>query len=135
MTSTMEWIRRHYGVPARHGMRITYDGKPATIVGAGNAGLRLRVDGERRIVPTHPCWRIVYPPVPEPARPRGWCAHCGTDRAMTKDGVMGKHHQHGRSWGTYSSTTWSKPCPGVGKPPTHRVINQTHPGEQKDISA
>ncbi|MEU2484058.1 hypothetical protein ABZ593_05520 [Streptomyces sp. NPDC012617] len=124
MTSTMEWIRRHYGVPARHRMRITYDGKPAMIVGAGNAGLRLRVDGERRIIPTHPCWRIVYPPVPEPARPRGWCAHCGKDRAMTKNGVMGPHRFRG--------TTWNTDCPGVGKPPTHRVINQTHPGEQKD---
>lgn len=123
MTSTMEWIRRHYGVPARHKMRIIYDGKPATIVGAGDASLRIRVDGERRILPTHPCYRIVYPEVPEPPRPRGWCRHCGRDRAMTKDGVMGPHRHRGRGW--------NEECPGVGKPPTHRVVNQTHPGEQR----
>ncbi|MYZ37495.1 hypothetical protein GT002_20920, partial [Streptomyces sp. SID4917] len=46
MTSTMEWIRRTYDVPARHGMRIEYDGKPATITGAGGGYLRFRIDGE-----------------------------------------------------------------------------------------
>lgn len=123
MTSTMEWIRRNYGVPARHRMRIEYDGKPATIVGTRGPWLAFRVDGERRITTSHPCYRIVYPAVPEPARPRGWCAHCAQDRAMTKDGVMGPHHWRG--------PRWSEPCPGSGKPPTHRVVNQTHPGEQR----
>lgn len=123
MTSTMEWIRRTYDVPARHRMRITYDGKPATIVGAGDASLRIRVDGDRRILPTHPCYRIVYPAVPEPARPRGWCKHCMKDRAMTRDGVMGPHRWGGKGW--------SKPCPGAGQPPWKPVRNQTHPGEQR----
>ncbi|MEV0556319.1 hypothetical protein AB0I27_23055 [Streptomyces sp. NPDC050597] len=112
MTSTMEWIRRSYDVPARHGMRIEYDGKPATITGASSGGLVLRVDGERHKVYTHPCYRIVYPAVPEPARPRGWCKHCMQDRAMTKQGVMGPHHWGGRSYSAYSSERWSKPCPG-----------------------
>jgi hypothetical protein len=126
MTSSMEWIRRHYGVPARHKMRIEYDGKPATIVGASGPYLRIRVDGERRIIGDHPTYRIVYPQIPEPARPRGWCAHCGKDRAMTKDDVMGQHRFRGPSWNTA--------CPGAGKPPTHRVINQTHPGEQRGVA-
>lgn len=126
MASTMEWIRRNYGVPARHKMRITYDGKPATIVGARGPYLAFRVDGERRITVDHPTFRVVYPVVPEPARPRGWCSHCGKDRAMTKDGVMGTHRFRGRSW--------NYECPGVGKPPTHRVVNQTHPGEQRPAS-
>ncbi|WP_228975001.1 hypothetical protein [Streptomyces sp. DH12] len=119
MASTMEWIRRQYGVPARHKMRITYDGKPATIVGAGGGGyLHIRIDGQRRTIWDHPTYRIVYPQVSQPPRPRGWCRHCGKDRAMTKAGVMGQHQWHGR------------PCPGIGQPPTHRVVNQTHPGEQ-----
>lgn len=122
MSSSMEWIRRHYGVAARHGMRITYDGKPATIVGASGPYLRFHIDGERRITTGHPCYRIVYPEVPEPARQRGWCAHCGKDRAMTKDGAMGPHRFRG--------ATWNTPCPGTGKPPTHLVQHQTHPGEQ-----
>jgi hypothetical protein len=83
MTSTMEWIRRTYDVPARHGMRIEYDGKPATIVGTRGPYLAFRIDGEKRIAADHPTYRIVYPAVPEPVRPRGWCKHCMQDRAMT----------------------------------------------------
>ena len=94
MTSTMEWIRRHYDVPARHGMRIEYDGQPATITGAGGGHLRFRIDSEKRTTAGHPCYRIVYPAVPEPARPRGWCKHCGKDRAMTRDGVMAVSYTH-----------------------------------------
>ncbi|MCM8555674.1 hypothetical protein [Streptomyces sp. STCH 565 A] len=127
MSSTMEWIRRTYDVPARHGMRIEYDGKPATIVGAGGGYLRFRVDGEKHRTVGHPCYRIVYPAVPEPARPRGWCKHCGKDRAMTRDGAMGNHRWGGKGW--------SDPCPGAGKPPWKPVRNLTHPGEQRAKAA
>jgi hypothetical protein len=123
MTSTMEWIRRTYDVPARHGMRIEYDGKPATIVGTRGPHLAFRVDGEKRIRADHPTYRIVYPAVPTPARPRGWCEHCCKDRAMTREGVMGKH--------LFRASTWSEPCPGTGKPPWKPVRNLTHPGEQR----
>jgi hypothetical protein len=123
MTSTMEWIRRTYDVPARHRMRIEYDGKPATIVGASNGGLVLRVEGERFKVYTHPCYRIVYPAVPEPVRPRGWCKHCGKDRAMTARRVMGAHAWRFRGG--------SELCPGSYNPPWKPVRNQTHPGEQR----
>ncbi|MEV8353160.1 hypothetical protein ACFVTT_23420 [Streptomyces niveus] len=126
MTSTMEWIRRHYDVPARHGMRIEYDGQPATITGAGSGHLRFRIDGEKRTTAGHPCYRIVYPALPDPARPRGWCKHCGKDRAMVAGGVMGNHRWNGRDW--------SEPCPGSGKPPWKPVRNQTHPGEQRPKS-
>lgn len=127
MTSTMEWIRKTYDVPARHRMRIEYDGKPATITGAGGGYLRFRVDGDRCVTTEHPCYRIVYPAVPEPARPRGWCKHCGSERAMTRDGLMGTHRWRGRDW--------SKPCPGSGRPPWKPVRNQTHPGEQRKVAA
>ena len=69
--------------------------------------------------------------MPEPARPRGWCKHCGKDWAMTKDGVMGPHKQGGRSWSGSRSRRWSEPCPGTGKPPWKPVRNLTHPGEQR----
>ncbi|MGW0577332.1 hypothetical protein ACWD25_15445 [Streptomyces sp. NPDC002920] len=127
MTSTMEWIRRQYDVPARHGMRIEYDGKPATIIGAGGGYLRFRIDGEKRRTIGHPCYLIVYPAVPKPARPRGWCAHCAKDRAMVKGGVMGNHRWSGRNW--------SELCPGSGRPPWKPVRNQTHPGEQRTDAA
>lgn len=57
-------IRRYYGVPAKRGMRITFMGRPAVIVGAtlnGGMGLRIRIDGEQRVVPVHPTWEITYP--------------------------------------------------------------------------
>lgn len=135
MTSTMEWIRRSYDVPARHRMRIEYDGKPATITGAGGGYLRFRIDGDKHVTSGHPCYRIVYPAVPESARPRGWCKHCGRDRAMTKDGVMGPHRFGGRHHSMYSSERWSEPCPGTGKPPWKPVRNLTHPGEQRTAVA
>lgn len=127
----MEWIRRTYDVPARHCMRIEYDGKPATIVGTRGPYLAFRIDGEKRITADHPAYRIVYPAVPEPPRPRGWCKHCMQDRAMTRDGVMGRHHWSGRDYLGARAFRWSKPCPGAGKPPWKPVRNQTHPGEQR----
>jgi hypothetical protein len=127
VTSTMEWIRRTYDVPARHGMRIEYDGKPATIVGTRGPYLAFRVDGEKRIAADHPTYRIVYPAMPEPVRPRGWCKHCCKEWAMTRKGVMGKH--------LFRASTWTEPCPGIGKPPWKPVRNQTHPGEQRQAAS
>jgi len=53
------------------------------------------------------------------------------DRAMTGDGVMGRHHWSGRDYSGSRTYRWSKPCPGTGKPPWKPVRNQTHPGEQR----
>ncbi|WP_412078999.1 hypothetical protein ACLF6K_37280 [Streptomyces xanthophaeus] len=118
MASTMEWIRRNYGVPARHGMRITYRGKPATIIGAGGGGyLRIRIDGEKRATWDHPTYAVIYPEVPRPARPRGWCSWCSQDRAMTQAGVMGKHRPHFPT---------NEDCPGAGKPPMWPVEYRTN---------
>jgi hypothetical protein len=56
-----QYVRTYYGVPAKRGMRIAIQGKPATIVGFSGAHLRLRVDGEKHIVNAHPTWEITYP--------------------------------------------------------------------------
>jgi hypothetical protein len=58
-----ESVRRFYGVPAKRGMRITFRGKRATIVGFARSHmyLRLRIDGEAGIVYAHPKWDIEYP--------------------------------------------------------------------------
>lgn len=56
-----EYVRSHYGVPAKRGMRITIDGRPATIVGFAGARLRIRRDGEKRTAIAHPTWRVEYP--------------------------------------------------------------------------
>lgn len=55
-----EYVRSYYNVPAKRGMRITIEGKPATIVGFRNAHLRIRIDGEQHVVNAHPTWEIDY---------------------------------------------------------------------------
>jgi hypothetical protein len=55
------YVRNYYKVPAKRGMRITIEGKPATIVGFRGPHLRLRIDGEKHIVSAHPTWEITYP--------------------------------------------------------------------------
>jgi len=56
-----EYVRSYYGVPAKRGMRIVIDGRPATIVGFKNQYLRIRRDGEKRTAIAHPTWRVEYP--------------------------------------------------------------------------
>jgi hypothetical protein len=63
-----EYVRGYYGVPAKRGMRITIDGRPATIVGFAGARLRIRRDGEKRTAIAHPTWRVEYPKTEEPTR-------------------------------------------------------------------
>lgn len=55
------YVRSYYGVPAKRGMRVDIQGKPATIVGFSGASLRVRLDGEKHIVNAHPTWEITYP--------------------------------------------------------------------------
>lgn len=59
-----EYVRNYYSVPAKRGMRITVDGRPATIVGFAGARLRIRRDGEKRTAIAHPTWRVNYSPKP-----------------------------------------------------------------------
>ena len=67
---TAAYVRAAYDVPAKRGMRITIDGRPATIVGFAGARLRIRRDGEKRTAVTHPTWRVDYSPAAphDPAR-------------------------------------------------------------------
>ena len=63
---TAEFVRSYYRVPARLGMRITWqpDGEPprgATIVGFQGARLRIRFDGDKHPVTAHPVYAITYP--------------------------------------------------------------------------
>lgn len=60
---SMEYIRQHYGIPAKRGLRIKFCGHPATITGSEDARLRIRIDGDDRSVIVHPTWRIEYPEV------------------------------------------------------------------------
>lgn len=55
-----EYIRSYYGVPAKKGGKVVFDGKPGVITGYRNASLLVRLDGEKHSVPVHPTWRMEY---------------------------------------------------------------------------
>jgi hypothetical protein len=63
----MEYVRRAYGVPAKRGVRIVYDGdggiaKTGTIMSASGSYLRVYFEGEPRLRrhTLHPTWHVKY---------------------------------------------------------------------------
>jgi hypothetical protein len=48
------YVRRYYGVPARRGARVEFDGQPGVITSCPGAYVRVRLDGQRCSVPAHP---------------------------------------------------------------------------------
>jgi len=57
---SLAYIRDYYGVPARRGGRVRFDGRDGTIVGAQAQYLRVRLDGDRRPITAHAKWRMEY---------------------------------------------------------------------------
>ena len=64
---SMQYIRDAYSVPAKRGghIKITPDGNrgitfDGIIVGSKGAYLRVRVEGQRRLLTYHPTWNIEY---------------------------------------------------------------------------
>ena len=56
-----KYVREHYFVPAKRGMRVEVDGKPGTIVSFPGQYLGVRFDGGPSFtVRCHPTWRVVY---------------------------------------------------------------------------
>lgn len=62
MAGGLAYIRKLYGVPARRGARVEYDGQRGVITGAINAHVRIRLDGETKSRIYHPTWKIKYLP-------------------------------------------------------------------------
>lgn len=63
MADDFDYINRTYGVAARRGGVVVVDGKPGAIVGAINAHVRIRLQGDKHAHPYHPRDpRIVYEP-------------------------------------------------------------------------
>lgn len=113
MTSTLAWIRQYYNVPAFRGQEVTYQGKPAVILGGRRQYLRLRVEGEKSAVVDHPTFAVRYPTLPLAATPRGWCKFCMTERALRRDGTVVRHHRHEAQ----HFRPEDRPCPGAGSKP------------------
>lgn len=64
---SMEHVRRAYGVPAKRGGRIVYDGdggvpRVGTIMSASGAYLRVHFEGEppKQRHTLHPTWHVEY---------------------------------------------------------------------------
>lgn len=66
---SMQWIRDHYGVPAKQGGRVEYTpcegskdeaGKFGTITGTSGPHLLIRLDGQKNALPYHPTWQLRY---------------------------------------------------------------------------
>lgn len=63
---SMEYIREHWQVPAKRGMRIKFRGRPATITGSRDALLLVRFDDDDKWLGpmrVHPTWEIEWPEV------------------------------------------------------------------------
>jgi hypothetical protein len=58
---TLGWVRRQYGVPARRGGIVTFEGRPAVTLSATNY-LHVRFADDQK--PTHgylhPTWHVEY---------------------------------------------------------------------------
>ena len=67
-TMSMEYIRNHYGVPAKRGARIKFTGTimntplVGTIVYSRNQYLLVKMDNDHKIWTLHPTWEIEYLP-------------------------------------------------------------------------
>lgn len=51
---SLKFIRSYYGVPAKRGAMIKYEGKRGVITGSRNAYVRARLDGDRSPRSFHP---------------------------------------------------------------------------------
>ena len=59
---SLAYIRKSYGVPAKRGAKVLYQGKPAVITSGPRSYLRLRFEHETRATRKvyHPTWQIQY---------------------------------------------------------------------------
>lgn len=51
---SFDYIRNYYGVPAKRGGKIEYEGKPGVITGTSGPHLMVRLDGAKHSLPYHP---------------------------------------------------------------------------------
>lgn len=56
---SMSYIRNHYKVPAKRGLRVRFQGRSGVITGTVDAHLRVRMDDGERVT-LHPTWQVEY---------------------------------------------------------------------------
>jgi hypothetical protein len=52
--SDLDYIRDYYGVPAKRGARVEYEGKPGTVTGTSGPHITVKLDGGKHSLPYHP---------------------------------------------------------------------------------
>jgi len=57
---SLKYIRTHYGVPAKKGMKVIFNGQSGHITGAKGAHLRIRFEEEKDRRTFHPTWEMWY---------------------------------------------------------------------------
>ena len=57
---SMKWIRETYNVPAKRGMNVIVQGEKGIIVCSKGPYLRIRKEGEQKVLSYHPTWKVVY---------------------------------------------------------------------------
>lgn len=55
-----EYFRRQYGVPARRGARVRFNGRIGKVVGTRGPYLLLKFDDEKRTKIFHPTWDVEW---------------------------------------------------------------------------
>jgi ribosomal protein L21E len=60
MFDSLEYIRKYFGVPAKMGTRVKYEGKTGRITGATGEYIKIKMDGEKKSYCYHASWKIEY---------------------------------------------------------------------------
>jgi hypothetical protein len=51
---SLQYIREYYGVPAKRGEPVRYNGKPGRVTGSSGPHVRVRLAGQKHSRPYHP---------------------------------------------------------------------------------
>ncbi|MGW4803085.1 hypothetical protein [Kitasatospora sp. NPDC004272] len=130
MTTSAEWVRATYHVPAKRGGRVAYAGDPAkgrqygTITSFRGPYVRIRLDGEKHALPFHPTWELEYLP--------RW-----TSRPLTADNLW-TVLQETDDRGLYFAKPHYAPAPADATMPLSTVIDgltiQQHRGGERTVA-
>lgn len=65
-----EYVRKHYGVPAEYGRRVTVDGEPGIIIKDCGAQIGVNFDARKSnsVACCHPTWRVEYGGIEQPRK-------------------------------------------------------------------
>ena len=100
--ASYDYVRRAYDVPAYVGLRVRFEGKPGRIVNPQKSTpyVHLRLDGETRTFPVHPCESGLEYLAPSGRVMDAWHRHCAN---------------RGRAMGNCRCHIWDATCVSIGE--------------------